>query len=300
MGVNGHPTKKPRTLPPIPTVIALAAVLAAGSLAAAWWISPVITHPTTTPTVVPSPNTQPPATAPAAPRGRPMLFLNADTWVSWAVADLTTGNITTDGQPGTGITASVIKIGIAADYLAGTEQAHREPTRPELDRISRMIRDSDNTAAEQLYEARGGRAVIARLIAHCGLTHTVAGRTWGVTTLDAADLAALGGCVGVGILTTGRWTAWLLDQMRGIRGVGVFGIATKRPTVGGVPLAYKNGWLLVDGRWHVNCLAVATGWVLAVMVTYPAGYGLAYGADVCAQLAVAAPDDAKTAPAHAV
>lgn len=293
-----HHTEKPRTLPILPLLIAIVLTLAAVSFTAARLIQPAADHPTTPPTpTAPTPTTPPASTA---TRPRPMLFLNADTWVSWAVADLDTGDITTNGQPGTGITASVIKVGIAADYLAGAEQAHHEPTRTELDRITRMIRDSDNTAAEQLYEARGGRAVIGRLITTCGLTHTTAGRTWGTTTTNAADLAALGGCVGVGLLTTARWTTWLLDQMRNIRGDGAFGITTRRATADGVPVAYKNGWLLVDGRWHVNCLAVAAGWTLAVMVTYPAGYGLAYGADVCAQLAAAAPDDAEKAPTRAM
>ncbi len=229
-----------------------------------------------------------------------MLFLAADTWVSWHVIDVRDGTESHGGAVDQSITASVIKVGIAADFLAGLEyEARRDPTPREHDLLVRMIRNSDNAAASQLYRARGGRAVITRLTATCGMTHTTAASTWGATRTTTADLAALGTCVAAGNVASAGWVAWLLDQMRHVEGVGRFGIAQSRPTDRGRPLAYKNGWLLEDGLWHVNCLAIADWWTLAVMVRYPAKLGLEYGADVCSQLAAAAPDD-ETAPATAV
>ena len=52
-------------------------------------------------------------------------------------------------------------------------------------------------------------------------------------------------------------------------------------------MAIKNGWTYIyaDGLWHVNCLAVADGWVLAVMLRYPIDRGLVFGADVCGHVA---------------
>jgi hypothetical protein len=48
-------------------------------------------------------------------------------------------------------------------------------------------------------------------------------------------------------------------------------------------VAIKNGWTAIyaDDSWHVNCLAVADDWVLAVMLRYPTDRGLDYGANAC-------------------
>lgn len=288
---------RPRTVIAAVAVVLLIAVITAPLVAtlagqterpppAATSTSP---QPTTAPTAAP---------APAVPR-RPLLFLNADTWVSWHLVDVDDGIETSGGEPGQSITASVIKVGIAADFLSGLDTAHRDPTPHEADLLTRMIRDSNNAAASALYRARGGRAIIGRLVQACNLTSTTAASSWGATRTTSRDLATLGACIADGRVASPGWVAWLLEQMRNIHGAGRFGIITHRPTDRGRPLAIKNGWLLEDGRWHVNCLAIADWWTLAAMVRYPAGYGLAYGADVCAQLAAAAPDDEK-APATAV
>jgi hypothetical protein len=84
-----------------------------------------------------------------------------------------------------------------------------------------------------------------------------------------------------------RGTTAAADQQP-TRGGGRWGIIDGLPEpilVQGVGI--KNGWTLhaADGTWHVNCLAVNSLWVLAVLVKYPGKYGLEYGADACKRVA---------------
>ncbi|MGC9665611.1 serine hydrolase [Planosporangium sp. 12N6] len=201
-------------------------------------------------------------------------------WVSWALLDRTTGAVSTGGDSGTNSTESMVKAWIAADYLQGL--GGREPRADEIDLLRRMIRDSDDQAAEQLYLRRGGDAVIRRLISTCGLTDTtVHSGWWSLTEISARDAVRMADCIADGTVTNARWTAWLLGEMRQVRGEGRFGIVDVRPGV-----AIKNGWTKWgDGTWHVNCLAVADGWSLSVLTRYPARYGLDNGAEVCRSVA---------------
>ena len=74
--------------------------------------------------------------------------------------------------------------------------------------------------------------------------------------------------------------------MRQVRGEGRFGPVTALPADAAKSVAIKNGWTLIvaDGNWHVACLAVSDRWILAVLVRYAGNRGLAYGADVCAEV----------------
>lgn len=244
---------------------------------------------------------QPPPRAPRAPRSRPPLpdVSSTTVWAGWALLHLDNGELVAGGEPGPSITASMIKVGIAADFLHGLELKGLDPSESQSDDLGSMIRDSDNDAAERLWLARGGAAVTRRLIAVCELHETTVSTSWGTTQMTPADAARLGGCLAQGKVVSSPWMEWILDRMREVNGAGRFGIVESRPVDRGRPLAIKNGWLTADGLWHVNCLAIADWWTLAVMVRYPAELGLVYGATVCADVAAAlAPDDeTATAPA---
>ena len=85
-----------------------------------------------------------------------------------------------------------------------------------------------------------------------------------------------------------RGTAAPKDQ-QARRGGGHWGI------IDGLPKALrdeqsvgiKNGWTLInaDRQWHLNCLAVADDWVLAVLLRYPGSRGLRYGAGISKSVA---------------
>lgn len=221
-----------------------------------------------------------PAATASSPSPTPAVTVDNDTWASWTL--LHNGQTITGGDPGESSTESLIKIAIAADYLNSTE-----PDAHALDLLTRMIRNSDDGAAQELYETRGRDAVIQRLLYACPLHHTtITTGWWSKTHMDTTDAAQLGKCLADNRLTSARWTAWILDQMRNIQGEGRFGAVAVRPTDHGTPLAIKNGWTQrEDGTWHVNCLAVTATWSLAVMTRYPAARGLSYGADLCARVA---------------
>ncbi|HEV7898964.1 MAG TPA: serine hydrolase [Planosporangium sp.] len=217
-----------------------------------------------------------PTPAPAAGPGTVTLDRVPGEWVSWALLNRGTGNLVAGGDAGTSSTESMVKAWIAADYLQGL--GGREPRADETDLLRRMIRDSDDQAAQTLYQRRGGDAVMSRLISTCGLTDTRRyPGWWSLTQISARDTVRMGDCIADGKATSARWTAWLLGEMRQVRGEGRFGIVQERPGV-----AVKNGWTRWwDGTWHVNCLGVADGWSLAVLVRYPARLGLDHGAEVC-------------------
>jgi hypothetical protein len=218
---------------------------------------------------------QPPVAAAAGP-GSVTVARASGEWVSWALLNRSTGGLTTGGDAGTNSTESMVKAWIAADFLQGL--GGKEPSAADTDLLRRMIRDSDDQAAQKLYERRGGDAVIRRLISTCGLTDTrVYSGWWSLTQISARDAVRMGDCIADGKATNGRWTSWLLGEMRQVRGEGRFGIVQERPGV-----AVKNGWTKWwDGTWHVNCLGVTDGWALSVLIRYPASLGLAHGAEVC-------------------
>jgi hypothetical protein len=70
-------------------------------------------------------------------------------------------------------------------------------------------------------------------------------------------------------------------------GGGRWGIIDGLPTSLARQASIKNGWTFIyaDNLWHVNCLAILPGSVLAVMMRYAGPVnptGLKVGADVCA------------------
>lgn len=302
--------KRIRTIVGAALVSALA--LSAGYAGASLFDDPPTLAPAPAPSSA-SPGMEPSTAQDSDPPPRASLPDVSDTnvWASWAILHLDTDTdaLFAGGEPGTSTTESMIKVGIAADYLAGLQQHNppREPNARETRQLTAMIVDSDNDAAEQLYRARGRDAVLQRLIAKCGLRETRSKPGWwSETQMTAADAARLGACITEGKIVSPAWVAWILERMREVRGEGRFGFVETRPYDRGRPLAIKNGWTLRDdGLWHVSCLAIADWWAMAALVRYPAGLGLDYGALICSEVAAAlapvdeseTPRDAKTAQA---
>ena len=254
---------------------------------------------------------EPRAARPAPPTlaARPVR-VKVDGFLTWALLDRRTGDIT--GSPNiraTNSTESMIKVWIVADFLRRSADRDIEPSRQRLAQGRTAIRDSDDGAAQSLYVAGGRDAVVSRMIRMCRLTDTkIAGPRglgdrgwWSYTRMSARDAVRLGECVKNGTAAGSRWTKWVLDQMSKVRGTtapedqqarrggGRWGIIDGLPKAitDREPIAIKNGWTLInaDGQWHLNCLAVADEWVLAVLMRYPGARGLDYGAGVCRTVA---------------
>ncbi|WP_173157222.1 serine hydrolase [Phytohabitans suffuscus] len=223
---------------------------------------------------------QQPAAPSPSPKRPPQVRIDHAGFLSWALLDRATGGISGSGNlAAPSDTMSMVKAWIAADYL---RTADGDVSEARLAQLTIMIRDSDNAAAQALFEAVGRRASIERLIAICGLTESSAyGNWWSRTTVSARDTVRLGACIADGRAAGPRWTGWLLDEMRQVRGVGDFGVRRALADPGRV--AIKNGWLLrdEDGLWHLSCLAIAEEWVLAVLLRYPGDLGFDYGTALC-------------------
>lgn len=237
-----------------------------------------------TPSPTPSPQLPPLAIREAD------VTIDAQGWWAWSVLDTRTGESYGSANMGeTSTTASLIKSWIGADFLRRSADAGRTPTDAQLRQVRIMIRDSDNDAAESLYNTVGRTASIKRLISTCTLTDSSVadGGGWSRTELSPRDITRLGACVADGRAAGPTWTRWLLDEMRAVRGSGDFGIRKAFPAGVQKTIAIKNGWVerSVEQEVHVNCLAIGDGWTMGVTTRYPINLGYTYGATICQQVA---------------
>ncbi|MET7422426.1 hypothetical protein [Dactylosporangium sp. NPDC005555] len=226
--------------------------------------------------------------APAAPSLPPALLhpapvaVDATGFWSWTVLDRRTGAMAGSGNASTTQrTASMIKAWLAADYLRRTPS----PSSSNLRQLTSMIRNSDNTAASYFWGLNGRSASITRLVQMCGLTDSKAYIDWASTMVSARDAARMGACIGDGRAAGPKWTDWVLNEMRNVAGSQEFGVVPALPAEEKAATAVKNGWIArSDGKWHVNCMAIGTDWVLGVLTVYPTSKGMDYGAEICASV----------------
>ncbi|WP_329106467.1 class A beta-lactamase-related serine hydrolase [Micromonospora sp. NBC_01699] len=237
-----------------------------------------------------TPSATPTPELPPLPVRAADITINAKGWWAWSMQDTRTGEIVGSANMGeTSTTASLIKSWIGADFLRRSADAGRKPTDAQLQQVRVMIRDSDNNAAESLYNTVGRAASIQRLISTCKLTDSSAasGGGWSRTELSPRDITRLAACIGDGRAAGPTWTKWLLDEMRAVRGIGDFGIRKAFPAAVQKTIAIKNGWVdrQAEQEFHVSCLAIGDGWTMGVMTKYPINLGYTYGAKICQQVA---------------
>lgn len=217
------------------------------------------------------------------------LDLDIDGWYSWSVLDRRSGEIIgSDNMDETSTTASLIKAWIVADYLRRADEKDQTPSDAKLADATRIIRDSDNTRAQQFYNAIGGSASIRRLLSMCELTDSKVAPDggWSRTALSPRDTARMGACIADGRAAGPKWTKWLINEMRLVRGAGDFGIRKAFPASERRTIAIKNGWIdrTREQEMHINCLAIGDTWTMGVMVRYPIGKGYEYGMKNCQKI----------------
>ncbi|HEY7225105.1 MAG TPA: hypothetical protein VH561_16145 [Micromonosporaceae bacterium] len=245
------------------SVAAFVLVVAADrSQPAAGHVSAISTTSEPTPTATGSP-TPPPTLAPLALHGDNPVSVSASWW-GWTLLDRRTGQMwgsANDTQVNR--SASMVKAWLAAFYL----RLHPNPSQSWLDTLTIMIRDSDNDAADATHNALGGNTpVTSGMQTICGVSGVkiTPGHGWAWTQIAPQQTARLGACIASGKVDTPKWTQWLLNEMRHVRGVGNFGIRLAFPAAQQSSIAIKNGWVDTDGVWYINCLAIGDTWVLAV------------------------------------
>jgi hypothetical protein len=202
----------------------------------------------------------------------------------WALLDLRTGELSGQNMSKTSSTASMIKAWIAADFLRRAAANGTKPSKLRMQQLTFMIRDSDNNAAQALWSVVGKANSTKRMIDICELTDSSTSSNWSLTMMTPRDVARLGACISDGRAAGKKWTKWLLNEMRLVRGTGDFGIRKAFPAGTAKKIAIKNGWVIRDednNNWHVNCLAIGKGWAMGIMTSYATELDYTHGAKIC-------------------
>lgn len=106
------------------------------------------------------------------------------------VLDRNTGQMVSNGNTQTMAIASVVKLFIADDLLLQVSKGQTQLSPADREAFDRMLRQSDDSAAETFWNRSGGSAIVTRVAARYGLTSTRQpndGRWWN-TISTAADL----------------------------------------------------------------------------------------------------------------
>lgn len=179
----------------------------------------------------------------------------ADGSVAVAATDLTTGAALDYGDTDHAfVTASIAKMDILATLLLQAQDDNTTLTSSQRSLATRMIENSDNTAADSLYQAIGESSGLDAANKRFGLTDTEAGSGlyWGLTTTSAADQLRLLRQVFTSsseLTSASRsYEQGLMSQVETDQRWGVSAAAT------GSDFALKNGWLprSTTGLWVIN------------------------------------------------
>src|SRR3984957_2665133 len=211
--------------------------------------------------------------------------------ITAAVYDIETGQEYLLNPQDTEKTASTIKVDILATALHLAQLQHHPLPANEAAAAVPMITQSDNDAAEDLYDDVGGWDAIGPFDASIGMGHTTpnAQGYFGETYTTAADQLTLLKQV---MLPGGELSVasrhYEYELMRHVIASQRWGIT------GGVPanatVAIKNGWLPESSGWHVNSIGRVQGdgrdYLIAVYTSFDSSW--AYGIDTIERIAASA------------
>jgi beta-lactamase family protein len=156
--------------------------------------------------------------------------------------------------------ASIAKVDIVATAIYEAEQRGGSLTATEQELATEAIEESDNDAAQDLWEDDGGNAGIAAFNARVGMTQTILDPqgAWGLYESTARDQLRLLEHVALPnpVLTTPQ-RSFELALMHRIDPAQDWGVSA-----GVLPpatVALKNGWLPVGAGWEINSIGAVTG-----------------------------------------
>lgn len=207
--------------------------------------------------------------------------------ISVTVLDRNTGELVSNGNNRTIAIASVAKLFIADDLLLQEANGETELSPEDRVALDRMLRSSDDSAAEVFWNRSGGSPIISRVTARYGLSSTTPppnGR-WFNTISTTADLVTYYDMLlnGSGGLPPERASIILSDLAQstatapdGMVPGGIypqrFGIPEGLP---GDPVAVKQGWMCCIGSdWmHLSTGVIGPDrrYVMAISSMQPTG-----------------------------
>ncbi|MBO0870170.1 MAG: serine hydrolase, partial [Micromonosporaceae bacterium] len=198
----------------------------------------------------------------ARTRGRVAAYLaGRGSHAAVAALDLSTGTTFAYNAAVRFETASIVKVDILAALLLQRQDEDTAGGEAELTAdlrtlATRMITQSDNDAATDLYNQVGDAAGLARANRTLGLRDTTPANSWGLTTTTVADqLQLLRAVSRPGPLAAAN-RAYILDLMSKVEGDQRWGV----PAAAGdhaTAVYVKNGWLSLsdDGNlWIINSI----------------------------------------------
>ncbi|MFF7475603.1 serine hydrolase [Streptomyces sp. NPDC008092] len=190
--------------------------------------------------------------------------------VSAAVLDLDSGDSATYGDSAFD-TASIVKVDILATLLLQAQDAGRHLTATEKAYATKMIENSDNTSASQLWDVIGKATGLDAANKRFGLTSTEGGdgALWGLTQTTAADqLTLLQQVFGDDSKLSEASQEYIQGLMKTVESDQRWGVSA---AADGSGFELKNGWLArsTTGLWDVNSIgrvtAGGTDYLVAVL-----------------------------------
>jgi len=208
-----------------------------------------------TPTPVNSPTPQPTAT-PSGPQGLEALSPELATYATQqgdamgvAIYDLTRKRQYTYNGDASFILASSSKVYILCAYLDMLEQQGRGPNSSERAQMTAMITQSDNNAAQYLFDKLGRVTGQNAYLQKLGITGYIgSGRDWGYAQLSANAMVRMFMLLQTGQTLNAEDRALALDLL-GRVDLGRWGVGTKAPA--GATVYMKDGWVTgPDDLWY--------------------------------------------------
>lgn len=156
------------------------------------------------------------------------------------------------------IVASSIKVPIMLALLTQLEAQGREPNDGEMALLTTMIEESNNDAAQQLYEEIGDAPGLSAFMQQVNVQGIEPSQgTWGWSTTTPMAMVRLLTLLQAGKLLTAPDRALALNLMRHIEDDQQTGVGTTAPD--GAEVEMKDGWVPgPDGLWVVNTSGIVT------------------------------------------
>lgn len=169
------------------------------------------------------------------------------------------------------VTASVVKVDILAALLAQAQAAHEQLSAAEVSTAATMIEDSNNVAAQELWNqiggfglsrvkrGTGGYYAIASFDRRLGLTQTTTNWAWGlVTTTPRDQLRLLRAIFEPSPVLSPASQAFERSLMEDVIASQRFGIPDGVPT--SATVGVKDGWFWTTSTgWQVNSIGAVDG-----------------------------------------